>query len=86
VRRELQQGNSAILQREREKNMSLCIKRIEELPGRYNDRQQAELAIKQILAAYKENGRNAQQDYWWAHDAEGKKFRFVIDGESEGAA
>jgi hypothetical protein len=72
--------------------MSLCIKRIEEnpdgqtmLPERYDDRQQAELAIKQILAAYKKNGRNAEHDYWWAHDAAGKKFKFVISGESDGA-
>jgi hypothetical protein len=73
--------------------MSLCIIRFEEnpdrqtmLPGRYNDHQQAELAIKQVLAEYKKNGYDAQHDYWWAHDAGGNKFKFWISVESEGAA
>ena len=52
--------------------------------GRYNDHRQAELDLKEILATYPKSGRNDEQDRWWAHDAEGKKFKFVI--ESEGAA
>lgn len=66
--------------------MSLCIKRFEEnpdgqttLPGRYNDHQQAELAIKEILAGYEKHGRNEEHDRWWAHDAKGIKFKFWIE-------
>lgn len=66
--------------------MSLCIIRFEEntnertiLPGRYNDRQQAELALEKELASYPKSGRDDEQDRWWAHDAKGKKFRFWIE-------
>jgi hypothetical protein len=67
--------------------MALFIMRIsvgptkqERLPGNYDDDQQAEQALAQVLSGYKIHGRNDAQSYWWARDNEDREFRFVISG------
>lgn len=69
--------------------MSFCITRIEEtphgqtvLPGSYEDHQQAELALKEMLAKYNNSGRNDEQGYWWAYDAQGQTIKFLISRAS----
>lgn len=37
----------------------------------YSTREQALAAIKTHLKTFKTSGRNPEEDYWWARDAEG---------------
>lgn len=42
-----------------------------EVGHRYSTREEATAAIKVHLKKFKASGRNPEDDYWWARDAEG---------------
>ena len=39
--------------------------------GQYSTREEATAAVKIHLKKFKASGRNLEEDYWWARDAEG---------------
>ena len=73
--------------------MALCIKRIQTdvtppsvtvFPGRFEDREQAEWALKSILMSYWKAGKD-RKGIWRAHEKNGRAFTFVVIPEAEAA-
>jgi hypothetical protein len=75
--------------------VTLCIRRIQTdvtppavtiFPGRYENREQAEWALKSILTTYWQSGKDRmERGVWWAHEKNGQTFVFVIECETAAA-
>jgi hypothetical protein len=79
----------------KEMAVALCIKRAQTdvtppavtiFPGRFENREQAEWALKGILVSYWQSGKDRKEKgTWWAHEKNGRAFTFVIMSEDEAA-